>query len=234
MLSSFAQNLLICVAASEPQVRLDGAVVTHFLPLEAALDVAVGGSVTVEMERGGAPVTARLAVQDLHAVTPAALLQVAGSILHALSYQQVCPVGIVAATEMAMSPHVPKQPQNVPKKPQNVPNLPKKQQRPAAQARNGQLTTGQVYVADTGYWLVRAGVPKHAVIVGLGGRPTPDLASFAAALAGLEPGTKAPIQYTTFEQRQRTCSGLVHVDWTWCDLARVQRTGEGQYSIVHP
>ena len=52
-----------------PQVRLDGAVVTHFLTLEAALDVAVGGSVAVEVERGGAPVTATLAVQDLHDVT---------------------------------------------------------------------------------------------------------------------------------------------------------------------
>ncbi len=69
-------------------MRLDGAVVTHFLPLEAALDAAVGGSVAVEVERGGAPITARLAVRDLHAVTPAALLQVCGSVLHALSYQQ--------------------------------------------------------------------------------------------------------------------------------------------------
>ena len=72
-----------------------------------------------------------------------------------------------------------------------------------AQARNGQLATGQVYVADAGYWLVRAGVPKHAIVIALGGRPTPDLASFAAALAALEPGTKAPLQYTTFEQRHR-------------------------------
>ena len=83
------------------------------------------------------------------------------------------------------------------------------------QARNGQLATGQVYVADAGYWLVRAGVPKHAIVIALGGRPTPDLASFAAALAALQPGTKAPLQYTTFEQRHRTCSALVHIDWTW-------------------
>ena len=72
-----------------PQVRLDSTVVTHFLPLEAALDAAVGGSVTIEVERGGVPITARLEVMDLHAVTPAALLQVAGSVLHSLSYQQV-------------------------------------------------------------------------------------------------------------------------------------------------
>jgi len=85
----------------------------------------------------------------------------------------------------------------------------------STQARNGQLATGQVYVADTGYWLVRAGVPKHAIVTALGGRPTPDLATFASVLATLRPGTKAPIQYATFEQRQRTCSGLVHIDWTW-------------------
>ena len=70
-------------------MRLNGAVVTHFLPMEAALDGAVGSGVHVEVERGGKPVAAALAVQDLHAVTPAALLQVAGAILHALSYQQV-------------------------------------------------------------------------------------------------------------------------------------------------
>ena len=73
---------------SSLQVRLDGAVVTHFLPLEAALDASVGGTVTIEVERGGAPIAARLAVRDLHAVTPAAQLQVCGSVLHALSYQQ--------------------------------------------------------------------------------------------------------------------------------------------------
>lgn len=70
-------------------VRVDGRVVTHFLPLEEALDDAVGGHVTLGVERGGQELTWRLAVADLHAVTPAALLQVSGAVLHSLSYQQV-------------------------------------------------------------------------------------------------------------------------------------------------
>jgi C-terminal processing protease CtpA/Prc len=71
-------------------VRVDGRVVTHFLPLEEALDDAVGGHVTLDVERGGQALQRRLAVADLHAVTPAAMLQVSGAVLHSLSYQQVC------------------------------------------------------------------------------------------------------------------------------------------------
>ncbi len=63
-------------------------VVVHFLPLEALLDECVGGSVTVEVERGGRLVSAELAVQDLHAVSPSSFLESAGGVLHGLSYQQ--------------------------------------------------------------------------------------------------------------------------------------------------
>lgn len=60
----------------------------HFLPLEALLDDHVGGTVIVEVERGGRLVTAELAVQDLHEVSPRSFLEAAGAILHSLSYQQ--------------------------------------------------------------------------------------------------------------------------------------------------
>lgn len=40
--------------AGDILVKVNGEVVTHFLPLEAALDNAVGGSVTLTVERGGA------------------------------------------------------------------------------------------------------------------------------------------------------------------------------------
>lgn len=62
--------------------------VVHFLPVEALLDDSVGGKVTVEVERGGRLVSAELAVQDLHAVSPSSFLESAGGILHGLSYQQ--------------------------------------------------------------------------------------------------------------------------------------------------
>lgn len=37
----------------------------------------------------------------------------------------------------------------------------------------------QVYVAETGYILSRASVPKHAIITHLAGIPVPDLEAFA-------------------------------------------------------
>jgi hypothetical protein len=84
------------------------------------------------------------------------------------------------------------------------------------QARNGSKATGSVYVADAGYWLTRAGVPKYATIHALAGRPTPDLPAFAAALARLAPGTKVPLQFTAWDHRHRKRTTLVHIDWKWC------------------
>ena len=71
-------------------LSVDGAEIVHFLPLEAALDDAVGRSVRVVVDRGGERIVVEVAVQDLHAVTPAAYLEIAGGILHPLSYQVAC------------------------------------------------------------------------------------------------------------------------------------------------
>ena len=45
------------------QVRLRGAILTSFLPLEAALDDAVGEVVALDIERAGKPLTLEVAVQ---------------------------------------------------------------------------------------------------------------------------------------------------------------------------
>jgi S1-C subfamily serine protease len=60
-------------------VSVDGSAVTHFVDLEARLDAAVGRSVAMAVERGGARVELSLAVQDLHApsVTPDVMLECA-------------------------------------------------------------------------------------------------------------------------------------------------------------
>ena len=49
--------------AGDTLVRLGGQVLTSFLPLEAALDSAVGGRVTLDVERAGAPLRLSLSVQ---------------------------------------------------------------------------------------------------------------------------------------------------------------------------
>ncbi|KAL6760325.1 hypothetical protein V8C86DRAFT_2557091 [Haematococcus lacustris] len=68
-------------------VRVNGQVVTHFLPLEEILDDAVGQPVALSLERGGLPVEVSVVVTDLHSVTPASFLELCGGTVHALSYQ---------------------------------------------------------------------------------------------------------------------------------------------------
>lgn len=69
-------------------VRMQGQVVSHFLQLEQLLDDSVRHTVELQLERGGQPLTVHLPVTDLHDVTPASMLELAGGSVHALSYQQ--------------------------------------------------------------------------------------------------------------------------------------------------
>eukprot|EP00850_Spirogloea_muscicola_P001910 SM000007S20870 [mRNA] locus=s7:657624:664039:- [translate_table: standard] len=152
-------------------VRVNGKVMTSFLELEEVLDGRVGSEVALEVDRGGTPIVLAVAVQDLHSVTPALFLELAGGVLHALSYQQ---------------------------------------------ARNFRFATGAgaggVYVAEPGYALARAGLPKHALLTRLAGLPTPDLATLHAALADLPPGARVPLEYRTAVDRHRSKSALLTID----------------------
>jgi S1-C subfamily serine protease len=85
-------------------VRVQGRLVTDFVPLEAALDDAVGGEVELEVERGGAPLAMRLRVGDLHAVTPASYLEVGGAVLNTFSLQQARNYGIRVGGPYVTSP----------------------------------------------------------------------------------------------------------------------------------
>ncbi len=72
----------------------------------------------------------------------------------------------------------------------------------------------------------RAQVPKHAVITALGGKPTPDLPAFAAALRSLAPGARAPLEYFTFGDRNRRKHTLLFRDsLQWCVRAWFFRGG---------
>ena len=68
-------------------VRVDGRYVTDFLTFEGIVDAAVGTTVTLELQRGGEPLTRKLPVEDLHAITPAEYLEFGDSVVHRLSYQ---------------------------------------------------------------------------------------------------------------------------------------------------
>ena len=69
-------------------VRIDGELVTEFVPLAAIFDSAVGNTVSIEVERGGDSTTVSVAVADLHAISPAEFLDFGDGIVHDLSYQQ--------------------------------------------------------------------------------------------------------------------------------------------------
>ena len=64
-------------------------------------------------------------------------------------------------------------------------------------------------MADPGYMLNRAGVPKGAIITALGGDPTPDLEAFAAALRRQPHHAKVPLEFFTFNERHRKKSAIM-------------------------
>lgn len=68
-------------------IRVNGKYVTQFDPLNAVLDDSVGQKVELELQRGGAPVSASLDVGDLHAITPSEYLEFGESVTHTLSFQ---------------------------------------------------------------------------------------------------------------------------------------------------
>jgi pro-apoptotic serine protease NMA111 len=69
-------------------VRVNGVLVTRFEPLEAVLDDSVDSNVELQLQRGGKLYTAKLKVDDLDAITPAAYLELGAAVMHTLSYQE--------------------------------------------------------------------------------------------------------------------------------------------------
>jgi S1-C subfamily serine protease len=159
-------------------VRVDGRLVTTFEPLAETLDASVGREITVEVERGGERVERRLAVQDLHAITPAEYLEFGDAVVHALSYQM---------------------------------------------ARHFNLPVRGVFVANPGYALGAAGVPRGAIIEAIDGRPVATLAEFEAIVAGLADGRRVPLRYRTLDDPQGTQTRVLRMDRRWFPARHCRR-----------
>jgi pro-apoptotic serine protease NMA111 len=69
-------------------VRLNGKLIAQFEPLEDILDASVGGTVNIEVERGGKTIEAKLPVTDLNRITPDSYLEFGDTVTNTLSYQQ--------------------------------------------------------------------------------------------------------------------------------------------------
>jgi S1-C subfamily serine protease len=69
-------------------VKVNGKYMSQFEPLDDIMDTSVGKTVDLDLERGGKAVTAKVAVTDLHAITPSSYIDFGDAIAHTLSYQQ--------------------------------------------------------------------------------------------------------------------------------------------------
>ncbi|GAB4832400.1 Protease Do-like 7 [Ancistrocladus abbreviatus] len=80
------------------------------------------------------------------------------------------------------------------------------------QARNFRFNCGLVCVAEPGYMLFRAGVPRHAIIKKFAGEEISCLVELISALSKLSRGARVPLEYITYMDRHRRKSVLVTVD----------------------
>ncbi len=159
-------------------LRVNGRYVTQFEPLAAVLDDSVGKPVELELTRGGKPVTAKLTVGDLHAITPASFIEIGDAIVHTLSWQQ---------------------------------------------ARHFNIAVRGAYVANPGYIMAAAGVPRGAVILAINGKPVAGIDDFAAVIAKAGHGERLAVRYTTIDDPNGTQLRSVRVDRRWFPARRCQR-----------
>ena len=166
------------LAPGDILIRVNGELVTRFVPLEALLDSHVGEEVDVLVERGGQRINAKIRVDDLHSITPDEYLEFGDAIVNRLSYQQ---------------------------------------------ARHYNRPAEGIYVANPGYLLSRAAIPRGAVIVEVAGEAVKSLDDFEAALDKLADGERALVRYVTMENPQNSIVRLLEMDRVWFPARRCAR-----------
>jgi S1-C subfamily serine protease len=166
------------LAPGDILIRVNGDLITQFVPLEAILDSHVGEEIEIQVERGGKRIVASVRVDDLHAITPDEYLEFGDGIVNQLSYQQ---------------------------------------------ARHYNRKPEGVYVANPGYLLSRAAIPRGAVIVEMDGETIRTLDDFESALAELADGQRALVRYVTMENPQNSVVRLLEMDRVWFPSKRCSR-----------
>ena len=166
------------IAPGDILIRINGKLVTEFVPLEALLDDHVNEVIELEVERGGRRLIESIRVDDLHAITPDEYIEFGDGIVNQLSYQQ---------------------------------------------ARHYNRAANGIYVANPGYLLSKAAIPRGAVIVEMDGKPVLDLDGFEAALNELANGERAQVRYVTMENPQNSIVRLLEMDRVWFPARRCTR-----------
>jgi S1-C subfamily serine protease len=80
-----------------------------------------------------------------------------------------------------------------------------------------------VFVANPGYVLNAAGVPRGAVITSMGGKPVANLDDFVAQVAGVADGARVALRYSTLDDPKGSETRVMTVDNTWFPAQRCRR-----------
>jgi len=169
------------LAPGDILIRINGGLVTEFVPLAAILDDYVGDEIEIEVERGGRSVVETVLVSDLHAISPSEFLEFGDAIVNNLSYQQ---------------------------------------------ARHYNRSPSGVYVANPGYLLSKAAIPRGSVITEFGGEPVNNIDDFEAALNDLADGEREQLRYVTMDNPQNSVVRSLEMDRVWFPARRCSRDDE--------
>ena len=80
-----------------------------------------------------------------------------------------------------------------------------------------------VFVANPGYSLGAAGVPRGAVIEAVGGKPVATLADFEAQVAALADGDRATLRFRTMDDPRGSQTRVMRMDRSWFPAQHCQR-----------
>jgi len=150
----------------------------RFDELEELLDDNVNQSITLVVERNGAPHEVDIKVDNLHEITPKKYLTFGQAILHDLSYQQ---------------------------------------------ARHLNRPVDGVYVAQSGYMLSTAGVPRGAIIQSINNQQTKNIIDVENVMSTLVDRQEVSVRYFTFNETHRIQVSTIRMDRKWFPLRKCYR-----------
>jgi S1-C subfamily serine protease len=90
-------------------------------------------------------------------------------------------------------------------------------------ARHFNAPVRGVFVANPGYVLTAAGIPRGAVISSIDGQPVANLADFRVIVAGLAQGERATVRYSTLDDPKGSDTRVFRMDHAWFPARHCRR-----------